>query len=262
MTAAARTLTPVSLELGGKSPCIVDETADIKNAAKRIAWGKCINSGQTCVAPDYLLVHKSIKEQLLELLKQNITASWGDSPERNPLYPKIINQKHYDRLSALIQSGGKIVFGGIGNPETRSIGLAILDDVTWDMPVMQEEIFGSILPVLTFENIEDAVAQITARPKPLALYLFTSSKKNENTILKSVPFGGGCINETLMHLVTPYMPFGGVGESGMGSYHGKYSFDTFSHQKSVLKKSKLFELPVRYAPYSDKHLKTIRAVIR
>jgi aldehyde dehydrogenase (NAD+) len=261
MTAAAKNLTPVSLELGGKSPCIVDETADLDMAAKRIAWGKCVNAGQTCVAPDYLLVQQSVKDELIKRIAEYFAVFWGDSPQTNPQYPKIINQKHFDRLCNLIVSGGNVVCGGVRNPETLQIAPTIIDGVDWDMPVMGEEIFGSVLPVLTFNTLEEAAARIAARPKPLALYLFTTSKKNEDCILRSVPFGGGCVNETLMHLITPHMPFGGVGESGMGGYHGKYSFDAFSHKKSVLNRLG-FESSARYAPYSDGKLKIIKTVIK
>jgi aldehyde dehydrogenase (NAD+) len=262
MSAAARNLTPVSLELGGKSPCVVDETADLKMAAKRIAWGKCINAGQSCVAPDYLLAQRSVKDELMKRIAGNFAAFWGGSPLTNTDYPKIINQKHFDRLCHLIDSGGNVVCGGARNPETLSIAPTIIDGADWDMPIMREEIFGPVLPVLAFDRLEEAAAQVMARQKPLALYLFTASKENEAYFMRSVPFGGGCVNETLMHIVTPYMPFGGVGESGMGGYHGKYGFDAFSHRKSVLKKPRLFEPPVRYAPYSDKNLKIIKAVIR
>ncbi|MDR3289591.1 MAG: aldehyde dehydrogenase [Peptococcaceae bacterium] len=262
LEAAARHLTPVSLELGGKSPCIVDETANLAKAALRIAWGKCVNAGQTCVAPDYLLAHRRIKDELVERIRRQITAFWGHDPQTHPDYPKMVNQKHFERICGLIQSGGRIVQGGKANAATRQISLAVLEDVSWDMPIMREEIFGPALPVLVFDDLREVVEKIRERPKPLALYLFTASKENERYVLNNVSFGGGCVNETLMHLATPYLPFGGVGESGMGGYHGKYSFDAFSHQKSILKKSNLFEPRVRYAPYQDKNLKILRKFLK
>lgn len=251
MEKAAKNLTPVVLELGGKSPCIVDETANIKVAAKRIVWGKGINAGQTCVAPDYLLVHKKIKAELIEEMKKNIRELLGDSPEENIEFPKIINEKHFDRLRNLIDTG-QVIFGGKSNEASRQIALTLMDDVGWDDPIMQEEIFGPILPILTYEDIEDVVSSINKRPKPLALYLFTGSKRMEKKIINDISYGGGCINDTLVHLATPHMGFGGVGESGMGNYHGKASIETFSHSKSVLKKSNFLDIPVRYPPYGKK----------
>ena len=253
MQAAAQHLTPVVLELGGKSPCIVDETADIKLAAKRIAWGKLVNAGQTCVAPDYLLVHESVKERLLEEMKLIIREMYGEKPLENPDYPKIINEKHFNRLLGLVE-GEKIVMGGGSNTATLQIEPTILDAVSWDAPVMSEEIFGPLLPVLTFRNFEDILQKISSRAKPLAAYLFTSNKKTAQNFVRNLSFGGGCINDTLMHLSDSRLPFGGVGESGMGSYHGKAGFDAFSHYKTVLKKSTLIDVPLRYPPYNDKGL--------
>jgi len=260
MAAAAKSLTPVTLELGGKSPCIVDETADIELAAKRIVWGKFLNSGQTCVAPDYVYVQKSVKELLLSGLKKHIVRFWGDAPETNPDYPKIVNEKHFLRLSALLDNG-KIVIGGMVNAAENRIAPAVLTDVTWDSPVMGGEIFGPVLPVLEFEHIGEAVAAIKARPKPLALYLFTNDPQAQAVIMSRLSFGGGCVNDTVVHLATPYMPFGGVGNSGMGGYHGEYGFMTFSHRKSVLKKSNLIDINLRYPPY-DKKIKTIKRFLR
>ncbi|MDR1794359.1 MAG: aldehyde dehydrogenase [Erysipelotrichaceae bacterium] len=260
MSAAARYLTPVILELGGKSPCIVDETADLDLAAKRIAWGKCINSGQTCIAPDYLLVQEKVKDKLLEKLKQTLTSFWGQEPQNHPDYPKIINPAHFERLAQLLKSG-KIYCGGQCNLKDLKIAPTLLDAVDWDSPVMQEEIFGPILPVLSFSTLKEVSDLLQEKPKPLALYLFTSSKENEQFIMNHVSFGGGGVNETLMHMVTPYLPFGGVGNSGMGHYHGKYSFEAFSHQKSVLKKWR-YETPTRYAPYSKNHLKILKMVMK
>lgn len=251
MEKASKHLTPVSLELGGKSPCIVDETADIKMAAKRIVWGKFLNSGQTCVAPDYILVHKSVKDKLLKQLEKNIYKMYGKDACHNADYPKMINDKHFDRVLGLMR-GTHIVCGGGSRSDTRQIEPTVVDQVNWDSPVMQEEIFGPVLPVLTFYDIKEAAAMVNARPRPLALYLFTKEKRREAYILRHVSYGGGCINDTVVHLATSHMPFGGVGNSGMGGYHGKASFDTFTHQKSIMKKSLLIDIPVRYAPFKNK----------
>jgi len=251
MEAASRHLTPVTLELGGKSPCIVDKNVDLELAARRIIWGKCLNSGQTCVAPDYLLVHRSVKDRLIMAMKKAITEFFGDLPCQNPEYPRIINEKHFNRLKELL-SDGRILVGGDVNEATLQIAPTIVDQVGWESPVMQEEIFGPILPVLEFEDIHEVIAAVNSRPKPLALYLFTNDKNVEKRIIKSISFGGGCINDTIVHLATSYMPFGGVGESGMGSYHGKWSFDTFTHYKSIMKKSIWPDIRLRYPPYRDK----------
>jgi len=248
MEAAAKHLTPVTLELGGKSPCIVDATAKIDLAAKRIVWGKFINAGQTCVAPDYVFVQKGVKEKLLASMAKYISKFFSKTYEQK--FPKIVNEKHFQRLLGLMESGD-IYCGGKSDPKINRIEPTILDNVSWESPIMQEEIFGPLLPVLEFEDLEDVVKQVNARPKPLALYLFTTSKANEKHILTSISHGGGCINDTVVHLATPYLPFGGVGESGMGSYHGKASFDTFSHKKSIMKKSNLIDIPLRYPPYPE-----------
>lgn len=252
MQAAARHLTPVTLELGGKSPCIVDETARIDLSARRIAWGKFINAGQTCIAPDYILAHRSIKDALIERIRYYIRAFYGARPLESEILPRIVNEKHFDRLCSLIAESGRLVEGGETNRETLQIAPTVLDAVTWDMPVMQEEIFGPVLPVLTYDDLEEAKRAIALRPKPLALYYFTTDKKREKAALNDLSFGGGCINDTLMHVVSTALPFGGVGESGMGAYHGKASFETFTHKKSALKKSLLIDLPIRYAPYKNK----------
>lgn len=251
MGKAAQNLTPVVLELGGKSPCIIDKTADIKMAGKRIAWGKGINAGQTCVAPDYLLVHKDVKVYLINELKKNIEILFGSKPEENLEFPKIINKKHFDRLNGLIETG-EVIYGGKVNAKTNQIGLTLMDNVSWDDPIMQEEIFGPILPIMVYEDLNEVIRLINNRPKPLALYLFAKSKEVEKKIINEVSYGGGCINDTIVHLATSYMGFGGVGESGMGSYHGKASISTFSHSKSVLKKSNFIDIPVRYPPYGEK----------
>lgn len=258
MKAASKHLTPVSLELGGKSPCIVTRTADIPMAAKRITWGKLVNAGQTCVAPDYLLVDPAIKEDLIEAIIREIKKMYGKKPLSNEQFPKIVNEHHFHRLENLIATSGDCIYGGKSDPQKNKIEPTILDYVQWSDPVMQEEIFGPIFPILTYNSLEEAFAEITARPKPLALYLFSRDKKTQKRVLKDLSFGGGCINETLMHMVTPYMPFGGVGESGMGGYHGKWSFDTFTHYKSVLNKANWFEPPVRYAPYTKVKEQVIR----
>ena len=259
MEKASAHLTPVSLELGGKSPVIVDETADIALTAKRLAWGKCVNAGQTCVAPDYVLVHHSREEALIEALIKELREMYTSAPLANPAWPKIINQRHFERLIGLMQSG-VVSYGGQLDINGRRISPTILTDVEWDSPIMQEEIFGPLLPILPYRKLDDAIRKIQQRPKPLALYLFTQSKDVEERVMREVSFGGGCVNDTILHLATPYMPFGGVGESGMGGYHGKYSFDTFSHQKSVLKRWPKPDIPLRYAPYDGK-MKWIKKIM-
>lgn len=248
MEKAARNLTPVTLELGGKSPCIVDATADLNIAAKRVVFGKYLNSGQTCVAPDYLLIHSSVKRAFLSYVQKWIRRMYGKDPLQNPDYPKMINQRHFDRVMGLIE-GETVVEGGRVNRESLQIAPTVLDHIKSSSPIMGEEIFGPVLPVLTFEKIEEAEAFIAKREKPLALYLFTKDKGVEKRILKNLSFGGGCVNDTIIHLATSRMGFGGVGASGMGSYHGVKSFETFSHQKSVVKKYNWIDLPIRYQPY-------------
>ncbi len=259
MSSAAKHLTPVTLELGGKSPCIVDETANLDMAARRIVWGKYVNAGQTCVAPDYLLVHRKVKEPLLQKMKEYIIKYYGSSENYEEL-PKIINEKHFHRLLNLMQ-GQKIIIGGKGIDETNQIVPTILELINWESRIMEEEIFGPILPVIEYEDINEIIEKINSRAKPLAFYYFTTSKEMEKKVVKNISFGGGCINDTIMHLATSYMPFGGVGDSGMGGYHGKSSFDTFSHHKSVLKKSLLVDIPLRYPPYKN-HLKLIKKLLK
>lgn len=251
MEKASKHLTPVSLELGGKSPCIVDETADLKLAAKRIVWGKFLNCGQTCVAPDYILVQKNVKEKLIKQIDKYMKKMYGKDPLGNAEYPKMINEKHFDRVIGLME-GVHVVSGGQSDRASLKIAPTVLDQVTWESPVMQEEIFGPLLPVLSFYDMKEAVQMVNARPRPLALYYFTRDKKREAKILRSISYGGGCINDTVVHLATSYMPFGGVGNSGMGGYHGKDSFDTFTHEKSIMKKSGLIDIPIRYAPFKNK----------
>lgn len=260
MESASQNLTPVCLELGGKSPCIVDGTADIALAAKRIVWGKYLNAGQTCVAPDYLYVQEEVKEELLEKMKHYIKKFYGEDAQRSESFPRIVNQKHFERLAGLLESG-EVVCGGAYDRERLQIAPSILDGVTWDSPVMQEEIFGPILPVLTFRDLRQAVEEIKERPKPLAGYLFTGSRENERYLLGHLSFGGGCVNDTVMHLVSSHMPFGGVGNSGMGGYHGKDSFLAFSHRKSVLKKATWMDMPMRYAPYKDLYYRVMRKLL-
>lgn len=251
MEAAAKNLTPVTLELGGKSPCIVDETADVPLAARRIAWGKLINAGQTCVAPDYLLIHESRQQEFVREFTAAVRAFYGEDPLHNPEFCKIINEKHFERLRGLLR-GETAALGGGTESELRKIEPTLLSGVSPESPVMQEEIFGPILPVLTFCTFSEAADFVKKRPKPLALYLFTRDAQREQRVLNEVSFGGGCVNDVVVHLSNPHMAFGGVGESGMGGYHGKAGFLTFSHQKSVLKKSLRLDLPVRYAPYGDR----------
>ncbi|MGI6216286.1 MAG: aldehyde dehydrogenase [Coriobacteriales bacterium] len=259
MEAASRNLTPVTLELGGKSPVIVDATADIKLAARRIAFGKVLNAGQTCVAPDYVLCHKSVMDKFLYCYQRAIDEFFpgGDMSEM----PTIVNQKHFDRLMGLMQ-GCEVAVGGRSDASRRLIEPTVLVNVDPDMPVMQEEIFGPILPVIGYSSIDECIRFINSRPKPLALYLFTRNSGIEGRILTSCSFGGGCINDTIVHLATSYMPFGGVGESGMGDYHGKASFDAFTHYRSILKKSNLLDLPMRYHPYEERNLRIIRMLMR
>ncbi|MCA0923788.1 aldehyde dehydrogenase [Bacillus stratosphericus] len=260
MEAAAKHLTPVTLELGGKSPCIVMPDADIKLAAKRITFGKFTNAGQTCIAPDYLLVHESIKEDLLREMTTCIRDFYGNQPETNPHFGKNVSQRHFDRLSQFL-SNGTMVTGGQRNEQELKIAPTILDHITWEDPVMQEEIFGPILPVISFDSLQEAADMIKARPKPLALYLFTTNKETENYILDNLSFGGGCINDTLMHVATPYLPFGGVGESGIGRYHGKESFFTFTHEKSVLRQTNRFDFSFRY-PNAKNGLDIVRKFLK
>ena len=250
MEAASRNLTPVTLELGGKSPCIVDETANISMTARRIVWGKFLNCGQTCVAPDYVLVHSKVRDKLVFELIKYVEAFYGKKPLENKDYPKIINEKHYNRLKGLIE-GQDIIYGGCFDDDRLKLVPTFLNNPTLYSKVMQEEIFGPILPIIEYKNIETVKEMINGMGKPLALYLFTNSRTRERYIIKNIAFGGGCINDTIVHLATPNMPFGGVGESGMGSYHGKASFNTFTHEKSILKKSNLIDIPLRYPPFGD-----------
>ncbi|KKI93463.1 aldehyde dehydrogenase [Bacillus sp. SA1-12] len=260
MQAAAKQLIPLTLELGGKSPCIVDETADIKLAAKRIAFGKWTNAGQTCIAPDYLYVHKRIRHQFIDELKSVVLDFYGKNPVENEDYVSIVNDRHYNRLISYM-TDGEILFGGQLSNEKRKIAPTLLVPNALTVPVMTEEIFGPILPILEYETIQEVIEFVTSRPKPLALYVFTTDEGVEKMVTESISFGGGCVNDTLMHIATPYLPFGGVGESGMGTYHGESSFTAFSHFKSVLKQTNRFDLSIRY-PNAKNRLKMIKRLMK
>jgi acyl-CoA reductase-like NAD-dependent aldehyde dehydrogenase len=251
MTTAAKHLTPVTLELGGKNPCIVDTDIDIAKTIKRITWGKFLNAGQSCLAPDYLLVHHHIKDDLLAGIKQHLQTAYGDNPQLSPDYARIINHKHFDRLEKLLQAG-KIIIGGDTNRDELYIAPTVIDDVKWSDVVMQEEIFGPILPIITYTDISTAIATINSLPKPLALYLFSRNQNLHTKILQSTSSGGVCLNDTMMHFSLPSLPFGGVGDSGIGKYHGKASFDNFSHYKSVYKNPLWLDINWRYPPYKGK----------
>ena len=243
----AEYLTPTVLELGGKSPCIVDETANIELAAKRIVFGKFLNCGQTCVAPDYILCDKTIKYELIGAIQRQLRRQYGVLPIENPSYGKMINEKHYERVAKLIDPK-KVAFGGYGKREKLQIAPTLMDHVTWNDPIMQEEIFGPVLPILDYEEFEEIFGLLADKPKPLALYLFTENKERIEAVNDRLSYGGGCINDTVIHLATSEMGFGGVGESGMGSYHGKAGFEAFSHTKSIVEKKTWLDLPMRYQP--------------
>lgn len=260
MKAAAERLIPVTLELGGKSPCIVEKTADIKLAAKRIAFGRILNSGQTCIAPDYILVQSDIKDEFVKELQKNIIKMVGENPLENTEYPKMIGEKQFKKVTDMIIKKD-VIYGGKSDEKTLKIEPTILK-CTYNSKAMEEEIFGPLFPIIEFKEVTDIIKYINSNPKPLALYLFTNNKKIQKMILRDVPFGGGCINDTIMHIASHYMPFGGVGNSGMGSYHGKYSFDTFSHYKSIIKKSNLIDMPMRYHPYKEENYKLIKFFLK
>jgi aldehyde dehydrogenase (NAD+) len=260
MQAAAKQLTPVTLELGGKSPCIVDPDTNLKTTAKRITWGKFVNAGQTCIAPDYLLVDRRIKAALMDETQKNIQAFYGDNPAQSPDYARIVSHKHCSRLAELIDPQ-KVISGGEVNLDDRYIAPTVMDSVTWDDPVMQDEIFGPILPILEYDDITEAIEQINRRPKPLALYLFTHNQQLQQRVLRDTSSGGVCINDTILQVGVTELPFGGVGDSGIGHYHGKASFDTFSHAKSVFFKPFWLDFAIRYAPYQGK-LEQIRKLLK
>lgn len=253
MAAAAKNLTPVTLELGGKSPVIVDESANLNLAAKRILWGKLINAGQTCIAPDYVVAHKSIKNELGNRMKEVVVEFYGKDASKSRDYGRIVNTKQFDRLFSIIERDKhKIIYGGSTDRDDLYIEPTLLNDVTWQDASMEDEIFGPILPIMEYEDINKVIAMINERPKPLALYLFTQKEAIENLVLSSISFGGGCINDTISHVASSYLPFGGVGNSGVGAYHGEESFKIFSHRKSILKKSSKFDINIVFPPYNNK----------
>lgn len=261
LKSVAEYLTPVTLELGGKSPCVVDNTAKLPLAAKRIVFGKFVNCGQTCVAPDYIYCDEVIRDDLIKEIKKQIKLQFGDDPLANPHYGKIVNEKHFLRLQGLIDEN-KLVCGNRFNADTNQIAPTVMTDVTWDDAVMQEEIFGPILPILTYSTLNEAIEKINSMARPLALYMFSSNKNNIQNITSRCLFGGGCVNDTLIHLATSAMGFGGVGESGMGSYHGKCGLDTFSHKKSIVDKKTFIDLPMRYQPYNKLNDSLIRMFVK
>ena len=251
MKSAAEYLTPVTLELGGKSPAIVDQKVNLPVAAKRIAWGKFINAGQTCVSPDYVYVHESQKKKFCRLIEENIREFYGADPQKSEDYARILNRNHFDRLKGLIDPK-KVMYGGNTQEDDLYIGPTVMTGVTWEDPVMQEEIFGPVLPVLTYDKLNEVISAVKARSKPLALYIFSSDGDTQQRIIDEIPCGGGCINDTVAHLANLELPFGGIGQSGFGNYHGKASFDLFSHSKSIMKKSTWFDMSFRYPPYDGK----------
>ncbi|TDE03556.1 aldehyde dehydrogenase [Flavobacterium hiemivividum] len=258
--AAAEHLTPVTLELGGKNPCIVDETANLKLAAKRIVWGKFINAGQTCIAPDYILVQKDMKTKFIGYLKEEITAAYSDKPEQSPDYARIVNTKNWQRLTEMIDHE-KVIFGGQTNESDCYIAPTLIDESDIDSLIMKDEIFGPLLPILEYSSDADLQTVISKYEKPLSLYIFTDNTAFAKQIIQDYSFGGGCINDTVVHFSNKRLPFGGVGHSGIGAYHGSLSFDVFSHKKSIVKKANWLDLPMRYAPYKDK-LATIKKLLK
>lgn len=261
MEKASKNLIPVTLELGGKSPTIVDKGANVKIAARRIAWGKHINAGQTCVAPDYMFLHKDIKDEFLQEYVAAVKKIYGEDAQKSPDYPRIVNQANVYRLEELLGSGN-IYYGGKVDKADRYIEPTVLTNVTPDSPIMQQEIFGPIMPVMDFENIDDVIKFVNSRPKPLAFYYFDQSKKNQEYVLHRTTSGGGCVNDTLMHLANHNLPFGGVGNSGMGRYHGKFGFDTFSNLRAILNKATIIDVPIRYAPYKPSTIKIFKMFLK
>ena len=260
MRAAAGHLTPVCLELGGKSPCIVDLDVDIDLAAKRVTWGKFFNAGQTCIAPDYVYVHTAIKSRLLKRIAFYIRKFFGENASASKDLSHIINLAHFDRLIRLIDSQ-KVELGGGHDRESRFIEPTVICESSWNTPLMQAEIFGPLLPILEFEDLSSVIETVQAQPRPLALYVFSKNKAFQNRCLNEISFGGGCVNDCLLHFTNPHLPFGGVGNSGLGSYHGRHSFDLFSHHKGVLKNHFLMDQKYRYAPYSDLQLKLAKKIM-
>jgi aldehyde dehydrogenase (NAD+) len=256
---AAKHLTPVVLELGGKSPCLVDRDASLEVAARRIAWGRFSNAGQTCVAPDYVLVHEAVEVELVAHLRAAVSAFYGDDPRESPDYCRIVNDRNFERLSKLLRDG-EVVCGGKADAKERYIAPTILRRVSPEAPVMKDEIFGPILPVLTVKNMDAAIEFVTDRPKPLALYLFSNNEATQHKVVDRTSSGNACINDVIMHMVVPELPFGGVGDSGMGRYHGQWSFETFTHRKGVLSRTNHLDFPVRYPPYTDGHLALMKLI--
>ncbi|HIW49804.1 MAG TPA: aldehyde dehydrogenase [Candidatus Blautia intestinavium] len=261
MEKASRYLTPVTLELGGKSPCIVEKSANLKLAARRIVFGKYLNCGQTCVAPDYIYCDREIKDELIRQIKKQIRKQYSASPLDNKNYGKIINEKHFSRILGLIDSQ-KVVHGGENNPDTLQIAPTVMDNVIFEDAVMQEEIFGPVLPVLTYDSLDEAIGKINSMAHPLALYIFTSDKSAAEKVTSRCSYGGGCVNDTIIHLATSEMGFGGFGESGMGAYHGKDGFDTFTHYKSIVNKKTWIDLPMRYQPYRKLNEKLLKKFLK
>ncbi|MEG0778633.1 MAG: aldehyde dehydrogenase [Oscillospiraceae bacterium] len=259
MKAASEHVTPLSLELGGKSPCFVDKSANLELSAKRIAWGKLLNAGQTCVAPDYILVDSAVKDSFTKELQAQLAAI-HPNPLENPDYPAIISDDHFKRLCGLIEREPDKT-GGDSRAETRKIAPAVFYNATFDSEIMQSEIFGPILPIIAYDSLDDAIRTVKSRAKPLACYIFSTDRAFSDRLVHEVSFGGGCINDAVMHLSNDNLPFGGVGSSGMGNYHGAYSFDTFSHEKSIFKSKNFLDIPLRYAPYKPKNLKLMRKIV-
>lgn len=260
MQAAGEELIPVSLELGGKCPCIVDETADLKLAAKRIAWGKFLNAGQTCVSVDYILVQRSVKDAFLYALEREIARRYPDAV-RNPSYPKIINRHHYERLSALIETE-TVVIGGEKNELQRKIGPTIFPAADFDHEIMKEEIFGPLLPVIAYEDLDQVIDTLKRKEKPLACYIFTGKRSVADLLIRSLSYGGGCVNDVILHTANHHLPFGGVGHSGMGAYHGKFSFDTFTHYKGMVENRSFPDMPIRYAPFDEKKYRVLKKLLK
>ncbi|MFD1031167.1 aldehyde dehydrogenase [Metaplanococcus flavidus] len=262
MKAASERLTPITLELGGKSPAIVDQTADLDLAAKRIAWGKLMNTGQTCIAPDYVCVHESVKDEFIKKLTKTISGFYGKNAQASPDYGRIVSTSHFDRLAEIIEKeAANIVYGGKTDRSNLYIEPTVLDNISWNDPSMEDEIFGPVLPIITYQDLPLLLRQIRQLPKPLAAYMFSENERATDFFLEELPFGGGCINDTISHIVNVNLPFGGVGPSGMNSYHGKWSFETFTHAKSILKKSTKLSTNVLFPPYKNK-VKYVKGILK
>jgi aldehyde dehydrogenase (NAD+) len=260
MEQASKFLTPVVLELGGKSPCIIDKEIDLDISAKRIVWGKFLNAGQTCIAPDYLLIHEDIKMDFIQRMKKYMREFYGENPRESGNYTKIINERHFNRLELYLKDGD-VIFGGKVDKDSLYMEPTLLDNVNEESRIMKEEIFGPILPILTYKNLEDVISYVNHNPKPLALYFFSTNKINQKKVIANASYGGGCINDTIVHVADMNLPFGGVGESGIGSYHGKASLDAFTHHKSIVKKTFFMDLKLRYPPYDGK-LKMVKKLFK